>query len=403
MRSIIIMRGLCKKDKESWVRKERLENFLVDLDNLKSLYYKPDYKGDRDFLIRSMDDIIYRRAIEIIVSHLTSGTLVVLDWDLETTAAIEQLSTVFGYTVFYKIFQPPVDYVKRNRKYADPRYLPKSKEELKKELEVFESFDYVDKLLIRSWSDVETYWQHSMVVDILDEEDEVLHVSDLHSHWTSIQNYLPEPTDYARAIFHGDYIDGPETGGSRKIIEQVLECTNKNIIFLEGNHEQRLRKYLGWRALRSSKRIISETLLSDLPPEFVAGTAKEFEDLNSLDAWRYLIELNTKLKEFYVYQRGNERYYCSHCGLRWIDQINPKYIGNLINTNKYVDRVDEAFEKNYAPNEYYSIHGHCHYSDFEYQKYDHVINIDPFDENQVNYFENKPNKNIEVCAIEQEN
>ena len=68
-----------------------------------------------------------------------------------------------------------------------------------------------------------------------------------------------------------------------------------------------------------------------------------------------------------------------------------------------MDRVDEAFEKNYAPNEYYSIHGHCHYSDFEYQKYDHVINIDPFDENQVNYFENKPNKNIEVCAIEQEN
>lgn len=403
MRSIIVMRGLVKKDKEAWVRKEHLENFLVDLDNLKSLYYKPDYKGDRDFLIRSMDDIIYRRAIEIIISHLTSGTLVVLDWELETTVAVEQLAVIFGYTVFYKIFQPPQDYVKRNRKYMDSRYLPRSKEELRKELEVFGSFDYLDKLVIRGWSDIETYWKHSLKVDVLDEEAPVLHVSDLHSHWDLITSKLPEPGDYARAVFHGDYIDGPEKGGSRKIIDQVLATTSKGIIFLEGNHELRLRKYLGWRALRSSKRIISETLLSDLPEEFLAGTAKEFDDLNSMDSWRILIELNSKLREFYIYQRGTSRYYCSHCGLRWVEQVSPKYIGNLINTNKYVDRVDEAFEKNYAPLEYYSIHGHCHYSDFEYQKYDHVINIDPFDENQVNYFENKPNKNIEVCAIEQEN
>ena len=63
MKSLIILRGLSKFEKDSWLKRERLLNFLVDIEAFKRLYYKPEYKGGRDFLVRSLDDLIYRRTI----------------------------------------------------------------------------------------------------------------------------------------------------------------------------------------------------------------------------------------------------------------------------------------------------------------------------------------------------
>lgn len=402
MRSLIILRGLSKSDKDSWLRKEKLVNFAIELEALKKLYYKPEYKGGRDFLVRSMDDIVYRRMIEILLSRM-NGSLVVLDWGMDSTVAIEQLCKIMGYTVFYKIFPIPKDYITDQRKYQDSRYLPKSKEQLEKEVKDFKSQDYSGKNIINSYRDLENYWNRVNILYKLGSRGSVLHISDVHSHWTVLQDIiLPKIDRCLLTVFLGDYIDGPDPMGSRQTIEYVLRENRDNILFIEGNHEARLRKYLGWKALKGNKRILSETLFNDIPPDFLEQTAPQFEDLTASDAWRWIDELNNKFLESVVYERFEYKFICSHCGLKWVDQLCPKYIGSLLSTNKHIEKVDEFFSKKFTSKKIWSIHGHCHYVDYEFNKFPGIFNLDPPDENKVILMEGKPGMKFNIRCLEQD-
>lgn len=399
MKTLIILRGLSKSEKESWLKKERLFNFLVDIDSFKKLYYKPEFKGGRDFLVRSLDDLVYRRTIEVLVSRM-NGSLVVLDWGLDSTIAIEQLARVLGYTVFYKLFQVPKDYLCDLKKYQDPRYIPKSKDQLQEIVDKFNEQDYSDKNIINSYKDIDKYWDKSTPVFKIRGKSGVLHISDLHSHWSILKNKLmPQINKNYLTIFLGDYIDGLEEGGSRLSMEYVLRETRDNIIFLEGNHEARLRKYLGWKALKSQKKIISETLYNDIPKDFLDQTAKEFDDIGVAECWQWIDNINNKLTESLLYERLDNKFICSHCGLKWIEQMNPKYIGSLVNTGKHIEKTDEFFSKKYSEKNFWSIHGHCHYSNLNFSMYPNVFNLDPPDEKKVVVMEGKSNLNFYIKVL----
>jgi len=134
MRSFVILKGLVKEEKRNWILKEGLSSFFLDIDNLRSLYFKPDYKGDRDYLVNSFDELVYSRFIEVVCTKASTGTLIVVDMEDESTAILEQLARIFGYTVFYKVFPIPQDYVTKNRKYSDLRYIQHGRAELKKDV-----------------------------------------------------------------------------------------------------------------------------------------------------------------------------------------------------------------------------------------------------------------------------
>jgi len=64
---------------------------------------------------------------------------------------------------------------------------------------------------------------------------------------------------------------------------------------------------------------------------------------------------------------------------------------------------DEAFAKNFAKDGFRSIHAHCYYpSGFNPTKYKGVINLDPENENCVNYFINDNSKLNKVICIEEQ-
>lgn len=402
MKSLIILRGLSKHEKTNWIRKERLNNFLVDLDLIKTLYYKPEFKGGRDFLTRSLDDVIYKRAIEILINRM-GGSLVVLDWEQEQTTSIELLAKVMGYTVFYKIFPVPADFETDLKKYHDFKYIPKSREQIKKIVEEFKAENYSNKHVISTFRDVENYWKNEISQIKVKSGGTVLHISDIHSHWSLVEDIvIPKISKNSLTIFLGDYIDGPEPDGSRKMMEYVLSCDNDSVIFLEGNHELRLRKYLGWKALRNTKKVLSEALLTDVPNDFMEQTSRQFDDLDAAESWVWINGLNKKLMEFCVYEKSRNKFICSHCGLRWVDQIGIKYLGNLLNTNKYTDRVDEFFSNKYSKEGIWSIHGHCHYLGNEVNKFPGVFNLDPPDEKKVLLLESKSNLKFNIRCLEQE-
>lgn len=402
MRSIIILKGLIKSEKIKWVEDEGLSDFLLDINNLRSLFFKPEYKGDGGYLVHSYDDLIYSNYMSAICSKASTGTMMVIDMENESTIIVEQLARIFGYTIFYKIFPAPSDYVNNNKKYQDKRYQPKSKGQLKSELDQFKSLCVSNK--IETFHEVNYYWNSMSEIRELQENSKILHVSDLHSHWSILQDHLPCLNDFELTIFHGDYIDGPEKGGSRKIMDNIIKSNKDNVYYLEGNHEQRLRKYLGWKILKSADRKIAASCIYNLIPDiFLTTTAKEFEDLGTLESWDYLDAMNNKLREYVIYKVRGETYINTHCGIRWMEQLSPKYIGSLVNSNKNIERVDEAFAKNFAKDGFRSIHAHCYYpSGFNPTKYKGVINLDPENENCVNYFINDNSKLNKVICIEEQ-
>ena len=123
-------------------------------------------------------------------------------------------------------------------------------------------------------------------------------MSDLHSNLSLLNTIQDNLNSYRTVIFYGDYIDGPEELGSKRILDFICKNKSKNIIFLEGNHELRLRRYLGYLLLKGTgrKTYLQSYLFDNLPENFLETTALEFQDLTPGQAKSYLGLMNKKLK-----------------------------------------------------------------------------------------------------------
>ena len=46
MRSLIILKGLVKRVKREWVKRERLDNYFIDIDTIRKMYATPEVCRD---------------------------------------------------------------------------------------------------------------------------------------------------------------------------------------------------------------------------------------------------------------------------------------------------------------------------------------------------------------------
>ena len=398
MKSLIILKGLAKTEKLKWVHDEKIENYYLDGDVVRKLYSTPELiKPTIDVLSRSQSSLVYSRFIEILLLRLCRGNLVVVDLAQESTSGVELLATIFGYQVFYKIFSIPQDYLTEPKKYNLPCYQSKKRSEVEKDIKQFLNLQLSGKEVINSYKDVVKFWKDYGVLELEDYE-RVLHLSDLHSNYSLLSNIDLQTPDFC--VFHGDYIDGLEQGGSKKLIKKIISDKSGKYIFLEGNHEIRLRKYLGWLSLRSTnnRTTISNQLYQTIPEDFLNTTAHEFEDFSSTDAWKWLLELNNKLLTHAILKRGNFTYICTHAGIRYLEQLTPKHVGSLIYGSRDMDSYDREFSRRYKGKNIVSIHAHCKYpSGWNPVKYEGVINLDPEDESEIVYVENNNKNKFELC------
>lgn len=390
MRSLIVLKGLVKSEKENWVKNEKLENYFIDINVIRKMYSIPDLIAPgKEVLSKSFGDVVYHRFLDVICTRLSKGCLVVVDPEQEAGNILEILALIFGYTVFYVIQDTPEDYVSKQKQYSIPYYPTKRKVELEREITSFNNFSTVDKIEIKHYKDVLNYWDDKMKkeqVFFMKKNDTVLHISDLHSN-VDLYSKLPSFSNYTKTIFHGDYIDGPTVGGSRKLIDKIITSKNPRVLWLEGNHELRLRKYLGSLVLKGSNRKeLQEYLVKTLPTDFINNTVDEFSDLTSSDARAYLEILNSKLKMFSIIITPYAKFICTHAGIRLIGQLDPRYVGNVIYGNREMNRYDRDFSELNKRNNVWSIHAHCKYSDvWKINKFNKVINLDPPSENEVVY------------------
>lgn len=380
MRTLILLKGLVKSEKLKWVKDEGLNNYLLDIEVIERLYSYPELSGfKKEVLRKSQSTLVYKQFIEILFLRMSRGNLIVLDMDSGDTNGVVTLAKIFGYNIFYKVFKIPQDYISNHSKYIFNYCQNRKKSDLELEVKQFLNFQIIGNE-VHKYSDVIKYWKSKELVIKLGKNDRTLLVSDIHSNY-SLFKKLNHPS-YDLCVCLGDYIDGYEKGGSRKLIDFI--ASNKilysNVLFLEGNHEIRLRKYLGWLYLRTinSKSIITSTLYSSIPDEFLESTALEFSDLSATKAWELLDILNERLFTHAILKRDGKTYVCSHSGFKYMAQISPEYIGSLIYGSRNIEEQDRLFSKNYKNKPIYSIHGHCYYmSKWNPVMFPKVVNLDP--------------------------
>lgn len=394
MRSLIILKGLVKAEKLKWVRNNKLENYFLDIDVIRKLYCMPELIAPgKEILEKSYSSTVYQRFMEALCSRLGKGCLIVIDPEQEAGSIIELLAYIFGYTVFYVIQDIPKDYIENQAKYRIPYYPTKKKSDLIAEVGIFRNQLPKSKLKIKTYSDVLSYWDKKIKKDkqvvFIKDTDKTLHVGDVHSN-IELLDKLPDFSKYVRVIFHGDYIDGPKVNGSRDMIDFICKTKNKRIIWLEGNHEIRLRRYLGYILLSASsgRKELKSFIYSALPDDFLEHTATEFSDLTTEDAKMYLDILNNKFKMFAILVSPSFKMICTHSGIRLLGQIDPRYIGTAIYGNREMNRYDKNFSDLNKNNDIWSIHAHCQYPDsWEIMRYPKVVNLDPQTDSELVYGE----------------
>lgn len=364
MKSLIILDGPSEGEKNNWIKKEGLGNFLVKFSDIKRLFCKPELRDGRDILVGSKNDQALEFLFKILCHKMDLGVLVVLDLDSENIPSIDDLCLIYGYTKFEKSFAG-------------------------------------DHGINRLSDIVEYYEGTGRYTRKQGRRDSIVYVSDLHSNWTIYQDVKRQfPKDIELTVYLGDYIDGLEKGGSRKLLDHILveSKQNNSVIALEGNHELRLRKFLGYYWIRSSRKILGKVLQELIHPEFLNNTANEFRDISQdpYQARLYLEDMNEAFQEYVKITKGNITIYCTHAGLRSTKQLGPKYIGSVIYGTRCVDQIDREFSEKEGKGGLWSIHAHCHYQKdpTEHFKYRGVINLDPRHEGEVLCYIDKYNKVI---------
>lgn len=393
MKSLIILKGLVKSEKKKWVEEEGLSTFFLDYEIHTVLYSTPELikkknSDMRSYLGRIKTKQAYTSFISAVNSRMESGCLVVVDPGLDKTGVYETMANVYGYEVFYKVFPVPQDYIGNPKKYSNPMYRIKTSDELKDDVLRFMSSQYDNKNRIETYDDLLKYWgddRKYKTIEIPSNED-VYVFSDIHGNYNLLKPVLDNIPVTSYKFFLGDYIDGEKIpGGSRNMIEYILRYCGGYNTWIEGNHEKRIRKYLFYLSTRGSTKsernnTIREILYSSLPEDWVGTVGKEFDSLTDKEAKMWLARLNSI---FVLYSRIKYRgvsYILSHGGLRCLEQISPKFIGNLLYGNRDMDEYDRSFSRNvWKKEDIWSIHGHCKYPDKnpEILKYDGVINLDP--------------------------
>lgn len=396
MKSLIILRGLDRKAKQDWVKREKLDNYFLNLDDVRKLYSMPDLLSpDKEFLGKSFNNTVRKMYLDILLTRLGKGCLVVVDTDDEIIDSIlETLAIIYGYTTFYVVWDIPQDYLGKPKKYFPPYYAIPKRPDLEKRVSEYLNLQFTSKNIINEYSDVIDYWKEHGTYLKVSEKDKILHVSDLHSN-QSLYKQLPKLKEFKVVIFHGDYVDGPEEGGSRYLLDLTKKNLGENIIWLEGNHELRVRKWLGLQLVKGD---LHELILKSIPEVFLNTTAHEF-NMDHDQALGYLQKMNENLKMFAILSDENNTFICTHAGLTYPQIIDPRYIGNVIYGGREMERLDKRFSDYTKKSNIWSIHAHCKYGDNNHQKYNKVINLDPKNENEIIYMIRQGTNIIKINII----
>ena len=386
MRNLFLLRGAPSSGKSSWVQNNKLEPYTLSADNIRTMYCSPtlDISGKLG-ISQKNDGEVWGLLMYLLECRMKNGEMVIVDathYKSELLNRYKSLFQKYRYRVFVVDFTNVSleELLHRNSLRDEYKIVPD--EVIHKMYETFRYDTEVSKKFNIITPDEAISMINTCTLFDFNEYDKVVVFGDIHGCYEPVKEYFNSNPmkDNNFYIFTGDYIDRGIQNA--EVIEFLLSIyKNKNVLLLEGNHENALRlyanneymehisnedievlkKYIGTKKV---KKMLSQRKISN---EFLNHTRVQLEAFDK----KHLRQLCDKLGQMAYFNFGNKNYFICHGGIPILPKITISTKEMIKGVGKYenLDDLYNGWVQNTSDNDVL-IHAHRNIFDIpiEYNK-----------------------------------
>lgn len=349
MKKLILMRGHSGSGKTHLLKAMGVEDYVLSPDSLRMMYGSPIYKAAKGSVaINHKNNTLVKTNMFSILEHrMSNGETTVIDdthTDVNHIHQYKDLVLRYNYEV-YVVEMPTIFPDKAHPPH--PKYLEKPSEVVEKQ---------INQMLVKkmpSWVTevvpaIKIAKVLNPVVKDLSNYNAIVHVGDIHGCYSELKQFLfdcghPNENPDRFYIFTGDLVDrGPSNA---EVINTFISLSKlENVLFLKGNHEEWLERYVEGRKIHSR--------------EFLENTAPQLKEaVNKEELKRALSTLRPNL--YYLY-KNETKVIVSHGGINNLNrptELLPEHVF-VRGAGGYSFDVDAAFNAEETDNKLFQVHGH---------------------------------------------
>ena len=247
MRAMLLFRGAPGCGKSTMIKELGLEQYTLSADNIRLLIQSPAMKVDGSFTIGVNDEkTVWSILFDVLEARMKRGEFVVIDATNSKTADMQkykQISDTYRYRIYLiDLTDLPIEECKRRNANRLPEYKRVPEQAIDNQYARFKSQQIPTGIKVLDKTKPIIPQMSFDKID-LSHYRKIHHIGDVHGCYTVLKKYMDENyNEEDLFIFTGDYIDrGIE---NKEVLNYLFKCSSqKNFIFLEGNHEQQLRDW----------------------------------------------------------------------------------------------------------------------------------------------------------------
>lgn len=346
MRTLVILRGSPGSGKSTWIKEMGLEKYTLSADSIRLLVQSPILVPEKTHRVISQrnDSYVWLLLFELLKKRMEQGEFVIVDATHSKSSDFSKYNKLcerYRYRKYYVDFSdvPLEECKRRNLMREDYKRVPE---------------EVIDKIYSRlktqektsGWVKVDrnNFWKEIGVkLFNFDNYTRINIFGDIHGCYNPLKEYFNKYpyNENEMYVFCGDYVDrGLQNKETLTFLMELAK--NKNVLFLEGNHE----KWLNYYSLEEYEQIKSKTFLNK--------TALELDSIEKKDIRAFY----RKLGQLAYFEYDSKKYLITHGGVNYVpEELQLVATQQFINgVGDYNVQIDEVFSSNC--HDTIQVHGH---------------------------------------------
>ena len=251
MRVLLLLRGSPGCGKSTWIENNGLSQYALSADKIRLMYQSPRFGIDgREMIGQDKDKQVWKTLFNILEERMEDGSFTIIDATNTTTSSIDKykkLAKKYRYRIYLKDFSNvPIEVSKERNANRKPEY---------KRVPDYVIDGAYEKLKINNIPSGITLINEVEELEYkptdLSDYEAINLIGDIHGCYDTLKKFIDEKyNENELYVFLGDYLDrGIQNADTLNL---MMELSRKdNVLVLEGNHEDHLRKYSNNEAARS--------------------------------------------------------------------------------------------------------------------------------------------------------
>lgn len=368
MRKLIILRGAPGCGKTTFIKEHNLENFTLSSDKIRLMFNSPQMNIDYTEEIPQFNNKkVWELLYYLLEERMKKGEFTIIDAvhaTCESLTVYKKLAEKYRYRLYI------IDFTDIPKEEVYKRNLTREKYKIVPNYVIDRTYKaFIKEKVPTTFKIVKPSEFNEIINNVprnFDKYNKIHIIGDIHGCYSALKKYFDNyPINKDEAyMFVGDYFDrGIENYNTFKYLSELMN--NENMIFLVGNHEDKLYKY---------------ACEDDFKMDYdIKNTIQEFENNNlKKSEIRGFIK---KLSQISFINFKSTSYLISHGGIPYI----PKKSLDFYSTNSFIygiDNYDVDIDKIYSEymqkedNKIYQIHGHRNFHKIKYNNYKYSFNLE---------------------------